>query len=353
MSRAHDVPHSRATAGAVIPSEAARSTRRRLLLTGALATGLALTGCGGASSDAGRPAPDVTPVGGASSPGTAAPTGGDGLVVFERLVPGQEDRDLYAVEPGGEPRLLRSPGGYPHWSPDGSTLAFTGCLDPPDCTTGVALLDATTGKVHGFPMADPDLFTACAVWAPSGTTLACEGNSDGPGRNGVYTVRVSDGRGLTRLTHSPGDDLPLTYSPDGRLLLLERGAGEGSEHHALFVTRADGTGPHRITPWGYSDDYASWSPDGATIVFGTSGALYRVSPDGSGLAKLALQTPEGVALTYAFDVAFSPDGRRIVFSVAGPEPGLFVADADGTEAERLTTSPTEDHHATWGATSPS
>ena len=47
------------------------------------------------------------------------------LIAFDRIVPGAEERDLYAVgADGGEPRLLRSPGEYPHWSPDGSVLAF-------------------------------------------------------------------------------------------------------------------------------------------------------------------------------------------------------------------------------------
>jgi Tol biopolymer transport system component len=319
-----------------------------------LVAAMSVAGCGGGSSNEGRPAsvgsPVTAPATAATGAATATPSGDGELIVFERLVPGQEDRDLYTVAPdGGEPRLLRSPGGYPHWSADGNTLAFNGCLDPPGCTNGVALLERTTGEVHGFPMPDPGLFTACAIWAPSGRTLACEGNSDGLGRNGVYTVRASDGNGLTRITRSPGDDLPLTYSPDGRRLLLDRGTGEGSEHHALFVTRADGSDPHRITPWGYSDDSASWSPDGATIVFGTSGSLYRVSPDGKGFAKLSVQTPDGLPVTYVFDVAFSPDGQRIVFSVAGAEPGLYLAARDGSDAERLTTSPAEDHHANWGA----
>jgi Tol biopolymer transport system component len=273
----------------------------------------------------------------------------DELIVFERLVPGQEDRDLYAVSSGGgEPRLLRTASSYPHWSADGSRLAFSGCLNPPDCTTGLALLERSTGEVRGFAMPDPDLFTSCAIWAPSGRTLACEGNSGDRSRNGVYTVRASDGGGLTRLTRSPGDDYPLAYSPDGHLLLIDRGKGEEAARHALFVVTAQGRHPHRITPWGYTDDYASWSPDGRSIVFGTNGSLYRVDPDGTGLAEIPVQTADGSRLTHAFDVSFSPAGQRIVFSVAGAEAGLYVAGPDGRDAERLTTSPTEDHHPNWG-----
>jgi WD40 repeat protein len=33
----------------------------------------------------------------------------------------------------------------PHWSPDGDQIAFQACLDPPDCTTAVALLEPSAG----------------------------------------------------------------------------------------------------------------------------------------------------------------------------------------------------------------
>jgi Tol biopolymer transport system component len=274
------------------------------------------------------------------------------LIVFERAVPGAEEPDLYAVGPdGGEPRLLRSPGGYPHWSPDGSKLAFTACLNPPDCTTGVALLERSTGDVHGLSMPDPDLFTVCVIWAPSGRDLACEGLSEtAPTRNGVYSIRASDGKGLTRITRNPGGgDIPLAYSPDGSHLLLDRTSREGATDQALFVTPISGGQPRRITPWGLTDDYASWSPDGRTIVFGTNGFLYRVSPEGQGLAKISLKMADGSSATNAFDVSFSPDGRRIVFSIGAPEPGIYTARLDGSDVKQLTTG--EDHHANWGAAS--
>jgi Tol biopolymer transport system component len=200
---------------------------------------------------------------GASATATAAgakPSGADELIAFERVVPGAEERDLYAVRAdGGEPRLLRSPGEYPHWSPDGSVLAFNACLNPPDCTTAVALLDRLTGEVHGHSMPDPELFTACTIWAPSGKRLACEGESEAaPRRNGVYTMRASDGKGWTRMTSNRGGtDTPLAYSPDGRQLLLARTRSAGSAYQALFVTQISRGRPHRITPWGYTDDYAS------------------------------------------------------------------------------------------------
>ena len=51
--------------------------------------------------------------------------------MFEQPVAGAEERELYVVgADGGDPALLRSPGDYPHWSADGSRLAFNACLLP-------------------------------------------------------------------------------------------------------------------------------------------------------------------------------------------------------------------------------
>jgi Tol biopolymer transport system component len=69
------------------------------------------------------------------------------------------------------------------------------------------------------------------------------------------------------------------------------------------------------------------------------------------LAKITLEMPDGSSAVNAFDVSFSPDGRRIAFSLGSPEASIYTAGLDGSHVEQLTTSPTEDHHANWGATS--
>jgi WD40-like Beta Propeller Repeat len=331
-----------------------RKSRPAATAAGFVVTAVVLLagGCGGGGS--GTSSESSAKAAGASAtatPAGATPLSAGELLAFERVVPGAEERDLYVIGPdGGEPKLLRSPGGYPHWSPDGNTLVFTACLNPPDCTTAVALLDRSTGEVRGHLMPDPELFTGCAIWAPSGKELACEGGSEvDPRRNGVYTVRASDGKGLTRITSNPhgGIDGPLAYSPDGSQLLFARSKSASPTDQALFVTPISGGQPRRITPWGYTDDSACWSPDGRTIVFGTNGALYRVGADGQGLAEIALKLPDGSSPQIAFDVCFSPGGERIVFSLGSPDPGLYTARADGGDVMKLTDG--EDHHANWGA----
>ena len=309
-----------------------------------------IAACGGDSQNKTQPPPSDTPTG---TPG-ATPLGDGELIVFERAVPGAEEPDLYAVGPdGGEPTLVHSPGAGGHWSPDGTQLAFSACLDPPDCSSAVVLLDRATGELRGLSMPDPEVFTACAVWAPSGEELACEGFGEPDStRNGIYTLRASDGQGLTRITeNSDGDDIPMAFSPDGSQLLLDRTDPSRNEptNRALFIAPVSGGQPHRITPWGYTDDYANWSPDGRTIVFETKGTLYRVTPEGKGLSKIPVKMADGSSVVGAFDVSFSPDSERILFSLGGSKPSLYTARLDGSDVQQLTSSPTEDHHANWGA----
>ena len=212
-------------------------------------------------------------------------------------------------------------------------------------------MDRATGDVHGFSMPDPELYTPCVIWTPAGTELACGALSDSdPMRNGVYTLRADDGKGLTRITKNPAGRtslwriLPTAVSCCSSRMDPSRAE---SVNQALFIAPVSGGRPHQITPWGYADDVAGWSSDGRNIVFGTNGSLYRVGPDGQGLAEITVEMPDGSSAETAFDVGFSPDGESIVFSLGSPAPGIYMARLDGSGVERVTTG--EDHHANWAA----
>lgn len=85
----------------------------------------------------------------------------------------------------------------------------------------------------------------------------------------------------------------------------------GPAHGELFVSNADGTGEHALTPPGSLDYNPTWASTGDWIVFTSerdgSADLYRVHADGTGLERLT-DSP-------AFDdqAAASPDGRHIAF----------------------------------------
>jgi Tol biopolymer transport system component len=103
------------------------------------------------------------------------------------------------------------------------------------------------------------------------------------------------------------------------------------------------------------------SPDGTQIVFEHRSSIFTVHPDGTGLAKVPLATS---SRSFAGDISWSPDGKKIAFILSIPtgapaggsqgsfQEGIATANADGSDVQQLTNSPTFDHQPDWGALPP-
>ena len=296
----------------------------------------------------------------AATPANAKTAGTNGRIAFARFDPALQDTVTYTANIDGSNvlRLLDGASEAPHWSPDGTVVAVSACADPPICDTAAEIVNPDTGRVRVLRMPDPALFTGCLVWSPNARRLACEGNSEtDPSRNGIYTISTTGGD-LRQITSNPGGhDNPIDYSPDGGRILFARidPTRSTDPNQALFVANLDGTEVRRITPWGFSDDDGGWSPDGTRIVFEHLGRLYIVHPDGTGLTAIGLHVGNLTTSFPAFDAGWSPDGARIVFSLripTGPQAiveGIYTANVDGSDVRAVTTSPTRDDKADWGA----
>ena len=299
------------------------------------------------------------------APASAKVSGPNGQLLYLRFDPSVGDTVLRLVNPNGSqdrPLLAGTAVECAKWSPDGSRIATCGNLEG----GATRIINPDTGSFRDIPMPDPALATFCWVWSPDAQRLACEssGQTD-PSLNGIWTIRVSDGRDLKRVTSNPGgDDLPFDYSPNGQQILFSRvdPSRPPTANVALFVVNTDGTGLRRITPWGYpdQDDGGSWSPNGQTILFdcnpadfptgSATGSLCLVHPDGSGLTPIPLKVP---SFARAHDPGWSPDGTKIVFNLVshkGPgtfQQGIYTANADGTNLQQVTSSPTIDTFPDW------
>ena len=301
-----------------------------------------------------------------SAAARAKPPRPNGQIVVGRYDPVLDDTVLYRINPDGTHEQQVLPFGLecPRWSPDGSRIATCGN----QIGGATAIIDPDSGTFRAIPMPLPDtLFTACPVWSPDARRLVCEsfGFTD-PALNGLYTMRVSDGRGLTRMTSNPGgDDLPGDYSPDGRRFVFARFDANG-DGVGLFVARVDGSGLKEIAPVAVSGDGGggSWSPRGNEIVFSRRVApdqrytIWLVHSNGKGLRELHVRGAAcGGSLSDPTTIgcpapSWSPDGRKIVFSQVSPTgQNVFTVDANGRNLTQITHGGA-DEASDWGTHPP-
>jgi TolB protein len=294
--------------------------------------------------------------------GTIGPTqakvpGANGQIVFERPDPDPsvEGSYVFTVNPDGT-HEQQLPGTFgaelPRWSPDGTRITM-GC-----CPFGLAptIINADGSGLTQLPIPPGFPIGSCAAWSADGSRLACDfGGFDPPQpeRDGLYTLRASDGGDPVQVTTQPGEDGANDYSPDGSQIVFFRIDYSRPEkaHTALFIVNVDGSGLRRLTSWGLGGFTASWSPDGQWVLFDNGARIWVVHPDGSGLQKILIDT--GRRPYRARDPVWSPDGTMIALSMrileAGEQRDIYTVRPDGSDLVQVTDSPTGgDERPDWG-----
>ena len=185
-------------------------------------------------------------------------------------------------------------------------------------------LCATDPNGNAFRVTDPKpTLPDEPLWSADGRWIALTRGSD---------VYVTDAQGryrrqLTDSSRARGSFYAADWSPDGTELLIQF-SGTALSSRLFLVTR-DGT-PGQTLVVGQFEGGAgsgSWSPDGRRIIFTMGGAVYVIDTDGTNRRKLVDAASGGV---------WSPDGGHFAY-LAGPggTGGLGVARADGTDAHLL------------------
>jgi Tol biopolymer transport system component/DNA-binding winged helix-turn-helix (wHTH) protein len=281
----------------------------------------------------------------------------------------------------------------PAWSPDGKQIAFVRApADKPIGKTPGALL--LVSPMGGLERRLADFLTQSQPsWSPDGRWLAVARHraqdETAPEAGGIQLVAAGGGeiRALTSPVPPAGDTNPA-FSPDGRSLAYARcddaGMMSGCDIHVLSLD-SDGRpqGPSRqLTRAKFWARGTTWTRDGRSVVYGTWGGahshVWRIRADGTGaverveLAGLGAlgpfigrsrnrlvftrfvvdfhmhrlqpgtpETPFAQSTMVDFGPQYSPDGRRVAFQSqrAAERDEIWLADADGTNATRLTRGP--------------
>ena len=108
----------------------------------------------------------------------------------------------------------------------------------------------------------------------------------------------------------------------------------------LWLMEADGANAIQLTTADDVEGMASWSPDGARLIFLSSvdlesnGDICVINADGTGLENLT-KTPD----VYETTPSWSPDGSEIVYGTwKGQEHQLHVMGSDGSASHRVTSN---------------
>lgn len=304
----------------------------------------------------------VAAVAGIGSAG-ATPPGKNGPIAFRRYFdPAHTTGAIFLVNPDGtgERQVSHPPSGalddYPRFAPDGSKLIFARIDSQGKASVWTVNVDGSGEQPLGPAFANP---TGDAQFSPDGRLIAI-GRADGPLKHNDLKVSINivaaDGSSTRRLVNFGyrGDVGDISWSPNGRRLVYQAARLGRHPGHALFVIRARGGHPERITRWRKGDIEVDWSPNGKLLLvrlvpanqdFG--GDYYTMRPDGTHLHRLR----HFPASAMTGKASWSPDGTSIVFAKrgVGGNDDIYVMRANGRAVRPVTRTQTWESRAVWGS----
>jgi dipeptidyl aminopeptidase/acylaminoacyl peptidase len=271
----------------------------------------------------------------------------DERLLFGMDAGGNERTQLFLLENGEVTDLTRAPdaihysGGF---SPDGGRIAYTATRrNGTDFDVYVqGLGEAGAGEAFGEPemVWEVSGYHTVAGWGPDGSFLIVSRHHSNL-NNDLYRLDLSTGE-AELLTPHEGDArfYGASPTPDGASLFL----ATDRDGDFMRLARLDlSTGEARLD-YLTSDD---WDVEGVEL---SKGGRYLVASrnvegysdlllfSGGGRRMPDLEIPEGIVGGFEF----SPDGRRLAFTLAGPtrNPDVWVLDLPDGAPRRVTRSST-------------
>ncbi len=143
---------------------------------------------------------------------------------------------------------------------------------------------------------------------------------------GDLWLAPTDGGDARRITNDPGRERSAKFSPDGSMLAFTAQYDGGTD---VYVMKASGGVPVRLTFHPTSDNVLGWFPDGKHVLFRTrreypsrAETIYKIAIDGGMPVKLPV---DRAGLT-----ALSPDGKQIAYNRLSREARTWKRHQGGT-----------------------
>lgn len=250
-------------------------------------------------------------------------------IVFQSDRDGSNRQELYLMDYDGHNQRRisshQSTSGFSDWSPTGDAIAYMSYFSG---SPGIYYVDLKTNRK--VPIYDGGTLNLSPSFSPDGKRIAFSHTTDV--NIDIYTCERQCEK-PRRLTDSHAIDTNPAWSPDGRHIAF---TSDRSGLPNIYVMDVDGGNLRRISFEGDYNDGACWHPLGTHLVYASRRNKRHFQVAVTSLVDLQTRTLTSGSDSYE-EPCFSPDGRRIVFTVKrGRESQVHVMNADGTGWRQLT-----------------
>ena len=276
-----------------------------------------------------------------------APDGQSIAVIDTENSTGDESRQyaVYIINlQTGERRRVTNPGEFagettPRFSPDGKSIAFVRVFA--DKNQDLFVVQAAGGEAEQITF-DKTIIHSLA-WDADGRNIFFVSYRGGTQPN-IWRVSANGGE-VSEVTATSGRDISnVAVAPDGKTLAFI----EHNRNADIWRVSANQPSPRKFAASVYSEQDASFSPDGLRVVFASNRtgkyAIWLADADGKNLRQL-VDAPFSVG-----EPRFSPDGAQIVYrGLADENPDIYIVPVEGGAARRLTENAGRNSAPTWSA----
>jgi TolB protein len=182
------------------------------------------------------------------------------LILFTRFA--DDDGLVYVMRSDGTHvrqvlGTARYGGGFAQWSPDGTSLVFSGTKSTGAKATFTIRLDGT----HARRLTPWKLHAGSGDWSPDGRWILLQSHLEQDRQDNLYLVHPngSDLHKITRSSAHVHQWGSFSFSPDGTMITVAHNVS-GDQNPDVLVMNLDGSGLRNVTDSAIFDSAPDWGP---------------------------------------------------------------------------------------------